>query len=134
MIIKNTNGIEYYACSKCESHVEETDEVCDVCGKILNNYSDEENSKHKFIALDFADGEFNKKSVLVATLKNEVLGNQKFIVSSKSQIAMRVKYFVINGNPNFLEDGLMQDKLIELDEFEKLTLNDENYFVEKILL
>jgi hypothetical protein len=133
MIVKNLNGIEYFACSKCESHVEETAEVCDVCGKILGNYS-EENGEDKFIALDFSEGEFNKKSVVVATLKNYKLGNQKFIVSSKSQIAMRVKYFVINGNPNFLEDGLMQDKLIEFDEFEKLTLNDEDYFVEKILM
>ena len=133
MIIKNLNGIEYFACSKCESHVEETDDVCDVCGKILDNYS-EGNPENKFIALDFSEGEFNKKSVVVATLKNFTLGTQKFIVSSKSQIAMRVKYFVINGNPNFLEDGLMQDKLIEFDEFEKLTLNDEDYFVEKILM
>jgi len=133
MIVKNLNGIEYFACSKCESHVEETDEVCDVCGRILDNYSGE-NVEHKFIALDFSEGEFNRKSVVVATLKNYKLGTQKFIVASKSQIAMRVKYFVINGNPNFLEDGLMQDKLIEFDEFEKLTLNDEDYFVEKILM
>ena len=133
MIVKNLNGIEYFACSKCESHVEETDEVCDVCGKHLENYQ-EENIENKFIALDFSEGEFNKKSVVVATLKNHKLGNQKFIVSSKSQIAMRVKYFVINGNPNFMEDGLMQDKLIDFDDFEKLKLNDENYFVEKILM
>lgn len=37
MIIKNLNGIEYYACSNCESGVEENDNFCDICGNQLIN-------------------------------------------------------------------------------------------------
>lgn len=129
MILKNYFGYESFECSKCGSVVDEFVDYCQVCGKSFEN-----SSENKYKALDFSEGDFNNNSIIVATLKNSKLGVQKFIISSKSQIAMRVKYYVINGNPNFLEDGLMQESLVNLNEFKKIELNDELYYVEKLLL
>lgn len=135
MIKKTHFGYESYECSKCGTEVDQFDDYCQICGRqFQSNYIEAGATHNKFKALDYSDGDFNNKQIVIATLNNSIIGTKKFIVSSDSQIAKRVKYFVINGNSNFLEDGLMQDRLVDMEKFVKLRLNGDDYFVDTILL
>lgn len=135
MIKKNHFGYEIFECSNCGNQVNEFDDYCQICGKTFDETHEFENYENKFKAIDYSEGDFNDNTVIIATLQNSKIGINRFIVPNNSQIAMRVKYYVINGNTNFLEDGLVQDKLIDLSQFEKIEFdNDNEYFVEKTLL
>jgi RNA polymerase subunit RPABC4/transcription elongation factor Spt4 len=135
MIKKNIFGYESFECSKCGFHVDEFDEFCNDCGHefINNNIGSSLNSeKHK--AIDYTEGRFNNYNVLYITLENPLKGLLNFIVPETSQIALRTKYYVFNGDSNFLEDGLYQEKLIEMEIFENMVLQNKRYFVDKKLL
>lgn len=54
-------------------------------------------------------------------------------METDSQIAMRVKYFIHNNNFDFLENGLMQDILINYDKFIVMELQNEEYYIEEKL-
>lgn len=135
----SSTGYEYYECSKCNEQVDQFDDICQVCGNVLikTNFND---YTTKFKALSFIEvlmGE-EQEEITIATLENQEIGIKKFAVLNNSQISMRVKYFVINNNHNYLEDGLEQKQLIKIEEFtpQDITLDNkiENVLIHKSLM
>lgn len=134
MIRINNFGEEIYECSKCTNIVNEYDDECDVCGHVFNNTIDYSNKENKHQALHFTEGQFNGKEIMIATINNHVRGVIKFIVKRDSQIAYRVRFFILNNKNGFLEDELMDDKLINYENFLVVKIQNENYHVCKKLL
>ncbi len=136
MIKRIKNGYEYFECSKCgeEYNIFDDDEFCNVCGHYFQHFNTHNSfSKNKFIALGFSKGEMNNKPIMLATLKNAVIGMRKFAIPQGEQLSNRIEYFVINGNKGYLEDGLMQDKLVFLEDFIELNIKTDEG-VESVLV
>lgn len=95
------------------------------------------NSKDKYRAIGYSKGEMDNKNIMMADLKNDDNVIMKFAIPLDSQIANRIEYFVINGDKGYLEDGLIQDKLIDLKDFRLVFMNingiNENINVHKDL-
>ena len=87
--------------------------------------------KHR--AIGYTIGELNGQEVFITTLNNSKGKILKFIVKTDSQIAMRVKFFIHNNNSDFLENGLIQDCLIEYGHFIVMELQNEEYYVHQKL-
>lgn len=85
----------------------------------------------------YNEGNFNNHDVIIVELLNR-LGLKKYIVPTDSQISMRTQYYWINGINEYLENGLNQDRLIILEDFQEIQLNmngtNETYLVYKTLL
>lgn len=133
MMRTNNFGEETFECSRCSNEVNEFDDNCDVCGHVFNNKIDYSNKENKHRAISYTIGEFNGREVFITTLNNPKRGILKFIVETDSQIAMRVKYFIHNNNSDFLENGLMQDSLIEYEDFIVMELQNEEYYIDEKL-
>lgn len=139
MIKQFQNGYEYFECSKCGEQVDEFDDMCQICGHYFQRKTRSSFSKEKFIALNFSEMQISEdKKLILATLQNARIGTKKFAIPEGTQLANRIKYFVINGNRGYLEDGLMQDKLVILEDFIELNIsiegNIENVLTHKTLV
>lgn len=82
---------------------------------------------------NYNEGSFNNHEVIIVTLRS-LNGKQKFIVPKNSQMSMRTQYYWINGINGYLEDGLVQDRLVIVEDYEELFLNEEKHFVNRKLL
>ena len=76
----------------------------------------------------------NGYQVLVSTLNNYLKGDLQLIVDVESYLATRIKYFVYNNKVDFLENGLIEGKLIEYEDFILKELQDGEYYIHKSLL
>ncbi len=139
-MVKNTSyGYEYYECSNCGQEVDQLEDYCQTCSHAFQKrtyyISNDKFIAHSFIELTI--GSQNTK-VILATLENQKLGIRKFVVPDNKQIANRIKFFVINGNRGYLEDGLIQKKLIVLNDFVEISIpineEQEKVFIHNSLL
>lgn len=84
---------------------------------------------HKYRASEFTelfDETTGEPTSILAKLHNSEIGPNYFVIPAESQLAMRVKYYVINGNKNYLEDGLVglkDGKLVHLEDFIERDVN-----------
>jgi len=127
--------------------VYEENEKCLNCGETFNIHfslcvscKSRDNSKkagkvlYRHKAIEYRDGDMNNHHILVVTVENSLFGEIKLIVPYKSQIANRVMYYVDNGIRDYLEDGLIQENLINFKEFSLTKLNSEDFFIYSELL
>lgn len=112
-------NLHFNLCIDCKSN--------DNSGKIDMKYL-------KYKAIEYREGDINNQHIVIVTVKNSALGTMKFIVPYNSQIANRVKFYVDNGIRDFLEDGLTQEYLININDFSKNVINGETYLVLKGLI
>ena len=78
---------------------------------------------HKYRVSEYTEL-FNESTGLpasiLAKLHNSEIGPKYFVIPANSQLAMRIKYYVTNGNKNYLEDGLVglkDEKLVNLEDY-----------------
>lgn len=120
-------------CLKCGGEFNKHFSLCADC-KNTDNSGTIDFKQVKYKAVEYIEGDMNNHHIVIVTVKNYALGTIKFIVPYNSQIANRVKYYVDNGIRDFLEDGLTQEYLININDFSKNVINGEIYLVLKGLL
>ncbi len=98
-----------------------------------NEFSDDEIRKFKHYLKSYSEGDFNNHEIVIVSLQNKA-GTKKYIESKQSQLSKRSQYYWINGIKEFLEEGLIQDRLVISEDYQELDLNGEQYFVNKKLL
>jgi len=91
------------------------------------------NKKPKHYLKRYNEGNFNNHEVVIVSLQND-MGIVKYIVPKQSQLSMRTQYYWINGIKDFLEKGLIQDRLVISEEYQVIEFSGEEYFVNKELL
>ncbi|MBS9766545.1 MAG: hypothetical protein KGV44_03260 [Flavobacteriaceae bacterium] len=96
-------------------------------------YSNEEIKNFKHRLKNYNEGTFGDDLVVIITLLNK-LGERKYIVPKQSQLSMRTQYYWINGINQYLEEGLLQERLVVIEDFEELFIDGELYLVHKELI
>lgn len=120
-------------CVKCGGEFNKHFNLCGDC-KSRDNSGEIDMKYLKYKAIEYREGDINNQHIVIVTVKNSALGIIKYIVPYNSQIANRVIYYVDNGISDFLEDGLTQDYLININDFSKNVINGDVYLVLKELL
>lgn len=96
-----------------------------------SNSTDEKGLRHKLV--NYRKGDLNNQEVVIVALQNKV-GIKNYIVPTESQLSMRTQYYWINGIKGDLEEGLMQDRLVVMEDFIEMKINGEIYQVNKNLI
>lgn len=120
-------------CLNCGGSFNKILNVCEDCkSKDNTRMSRKALKRHK--AIKYINADINNKHVLIATLKDSDGDSKKIIVTPNSQIANRVISNIDSGITDFLEEGLMNQKLIDYSLFRTISIGGEECYILKSIM